>query len=30
MRQIQDGKYKVVWPPKVAATSVVYPRDAHY
>jgi len=30
MRQIQGSKYVVVWPPKVAAASLVYPRDAHY
>lgn len=30
MRQIQGSQYKVVWPPKVAAASVTYPRDAHY
>jgi branched-chain amino acid transport system substrate-binding protein len=30
MRQIQGGQYKVVWPPKVAATALIYPRDAHY
>jgi len=30
MRQIQGGKYKVVWPEKIAATMVIYPRDAHY
>lgn len=30
MRQIQDSQYKVIWPAKVAAASVIYPRDAHY
>jgi branched-chain amino acid transport system substrate-binding protein len=30
MRQIQGGKYKVVWPREIAASDVVYPRDAHY
>jgi len=30
MRQIQGGKYKVVWPREIAANDVVYPRDAHY
>jgi ABC-type branched-subunit amino acid transport system substrate-binding protein len=30
MRQIQGGKYKVVWPPKLAAATLIYPRDAHY
>jgi len=30
MRQIQNGKYVVVWPQKVAAAALVYPRDAHY
>ena len=28
MRQIQGGKYKVVWPREIAATDVVYPRMA--
>ena len=30
MRQIQGSKYKVVWPEKVAAAQLVYPRDAQY
>jgi len=30
MRQIQGGKYKVVWPREIAASDVIYPRDAHY
>jgi branched-chain amino acid transport system substrate-binding protein len=30
MRQIQGDKYKVVWPTKLAAASLIYPRDAHY
>jgi branched-chain amino acid transport system substrate-binding protein len=30
MRQVQGSKYKVVWPPKVAAAELNYPRDAHY
>jgi branched-chain amino acid transport system substrate-binding protein len=30
MRQIQGDKYKVVWPTKLAASSLIYPRDAHY
>ena len=30
MRQIQGGKYKVVWPAEVAAVTLNYPRDAHY
>jgi branched-chain amino acid transport system substrate-binding protein len=30
MRQIQGSKYKVVWPLKVAASTLIYPRDAHY
>jgi branched-chain amino acid transport system substrate-binding protein len=30
MRQIQGSQYKVVWPPKVAAVDLIYPRDAHY
>ncbi|HTS40934.1 MAG TPA: amino acid ABC transporter substrate-binding protein [Xanthobacteraceae bacterium] len=30
MRQIQGGKYLVVSPAKVAAASLIYPRDAHY
>ena len=30
MRQIQGSKYVVVWPQKVAAAGLVYPRDAHY
>jgi len=30
MRQIQGSKYRVVWPLKVAAAPLVYPRDAHY
>jgi branched-chain amino acid transport system substrate-binding protein len=30
MRQIQGSKYKVVWPEKVAAVPLAYPRDAHY
>jgi branched-chain amino acid transport system substrate-binding protein len=30
MRQIQGDKYKVVWPTKLAASALIYPRDAHY
>jgi len=30
LRQIQGGKYKVVWPAEVAAAKVVYPRNAKY
>jgi branched-chain amino acid transport system substrate-binding protein len=30
MRQIQGSKYKVVWPPNVAAASLHYPREANY
>jgi branched-chain amino acid transport system substrate-binding protein len=30
MRQIQDGKYKVVWPEHLAAAKLVYPREAQY
>ena len=30
MRQIQGGKYLVVFPTKIAAATLVYPRDAHY
>jgi branched-chain amino acid transport system substrate-binding protein len=30
MRQIQSGKYLVVFPTKIAAATLVYPRDAHY
>ena len=30
MRQIQNSKYVVVWPQKVAAAALIYPRDAHY
>ncbi len=30
LRQIQGGKYKVVWPAEVAAATVNYPRDAQY
>ena len=30
MRQIQGGKYLVVSPAKVAAATLIYPRDAHY
>jgi branched-chain amino acid transport system substrate-binding protein len=30
MRQIQGAKYKVIWPLKVAAVPLVYPRDANY
>jgi len=30
MRQIQGSKYKVVWPLKMAAEKLVYPRDAQY
>jgi branched-chain amino acid transport system substrate-binding protein len=30
LRQIQGGKYKVVWPEKVAAAKLNYPREAQY
>ena len=30
MRQIQQGKYKVVWPENVAAAKLIYPREAQY
>ena len=30
LRQIQGGKYKVVWPAEVAAAKVDYPRKAQY
>jgi branched-chain amino acid transport system substrate-binding protein len=30
LRQIQNGKYKLVWPTAVAAAKLVYPRMAHY
>jgi branched-chain amino acid transport system substrate-binding protein len=30
MRQIQGGKYKVVWPEHLAAAKLVYPREAQY
>lgn len=30
LRQIQGGKYKVVWPPKVAAAKLIYPRATTY
>ena len=30
MRQIQGSKYKVVWPEKIAAAKLIYPRDAQY
>ena len=30
MRQIQGGKYKVVYPDHIAAAKLVYPRDAQY
>jgi len=30
LRQIQDGKYIVVWPRDAAARELVFPRDAHY
>jgi branched-chain amino acid transport system substrate-binding protein len=30
LRQIQHGKYNVVWPAKVAATKLNYPREAQY
>ncbi len=30
LRQIQGGQYKVVWPEKLAAAKLNYPRDAHY
>jgi len=30
MRQIQGGKYKVVWPKNVAAATIVYPREVQY
>ena len=30
LRQIQGGKYKVVWPDEVAAAKVDYPRNAQY
>ncbi|HEX5508132.1 MAG TPA: amino acid ABC transporter substrate-binding protein [Pseudolabrys sp.] len=30
LRQIQDGKYKVVWPANVAVAKLNYPREAQY
>jgi branched-chain amino acid transport system substrate-binding protein len=30
LRQIQDGKYKVVWPLDVAAAKLNFPRNASY
>jgi branched-chain amino acid transport system substrate-binding protein len=30
LRQIQGGKYKVVWPANVAAATLNYPREAQY
>ncbi len=30
LRQIQGGKYKVVWPAEVAAAKLEYPRDVQY
>lgn len=30
LRQIQHGKYKVVWPANVAAATLNYPREAQY
>ena len=30
LRQIQNGKYNVVWPAKVAAAKLNYPREAQY
>jgi branched-chain amino acid transport system substrate-binding protein len=30
LRQIEGGKYLVVWPPAAAASALVYPREAHY
>jgi branched-chain amino acid transport system substrate-binding protein len=30
LRQIQGGKYTVVWPTEAAAGALVYPRDANY
>jgi branched-chain amino acid transport system substrate-binding protein len=30
MRQIQTGKYAVVWPTSVAEAKLIYPREAHY
>lgn len=30
LRQIQHGKYNVVWPEKVAASKLTYPREAQY
>jgi branched-chain amino acid transport system substrate-binding protein len=30
LRQIQQGKYNVVWPEKVAASKLTYPREAQY
>ncbi|MGA7973918.1 MAG: amino acid ABC transporter substrate-binding protein [Pseudolabrys sp.] len=30
LRQIQHGKYKVVWPASVAAATINYPRQAQY
>ncbi|HET7848617.1 MAG TPA: amino acid ABC transporter substrate-binding protein [Pseudolabrys sp.] len=30
LRQIQNGKYKVVWPPNVAVATLNYPREAQY
>jgi hypothetical protein len=30
LRQIQGGKYTVVWPSNAAAAQLVFPREAHY
>jgi branched-chain amino acid transport system substrate-binding protein len=30
LRQIQGGKYKVVWPENVASATLNYPREAQY
>lgn len=30
LRQIQKGKYNVVWPEKIAASKLTYPREAQY
>ncbi len=30
MRQIQGSKYKVVWPEKIAAAKLIYPREPQY
>ena len=30
LRQIQGGKFKVVWPAEVAAAKLEYPRNAQY